>query len=273
MPDPLAAAEAIAATLTDAYGFDAPGVTFGAAMRGDEALGAVQVRVPLAMMNRHGLVAGATGTGKTKTLQVLAEQLSAADRQFYTAATDYIPTDGIVRKTAQGIVTRASGEVAKARAIYEWVVENTRVKVGYGIAGKVAERGEPLLIANIEENDIYSAPNNPQYETVSLLSVPLRVNDVSVGPDHRGGGLHEDDWLVGYLAVELGSVILVVPADTDHFGGDHRGQQRDAPPGDDVLGRLPGEQRGAVIDDDPFGIGDAIGDVVAGLHADDLHRS
>ncbi|CCH28573.1 helicase HerA-like domain-containing protein [Actinosynnema sp. NPDC047251] len=36
------------------------------------------VRIPLAMLNRHGLVAGATGTGKTKTLQLLAEQLSAA---------------------------------------------------------------------------------------------------------------------------------------------------------------------------------------------------
>lgn len=37
-----------------------------------------QVRIPLATMNRHGLVAGATGTGKTKSLQVIAEQLSAA---------------------------------------------------------------------------------------------------------------------------------------------------------------------------------------------------
>lgn len=37
-----------------------------------------QVRIPLATVNRHGLIAGATGTGKTKTLQVLAEQLSAA---------------------------------------------------------------------------------------------------------------------------------------------------------------------------------------------------
>ncbi|MDG4667845.1 helicase HerA-like domain-containing protein [Mycobacterium sp. 236(2023)] len=37
-----------------------------------------RVRIPLAMLNRHGLVAGATGTGKTKSLQVLAEQLSAA---------------------------------------------------------------------------------------------------------------------------------------------------------------------------------------------------
>ena len=45
----------------------------------------------------------------------------------------------------------------------------------------MAERGEPLLIANIEENEVYSAPNNPQYDTVSLVSVPLRVNDVVVG--------------------------------------------------------------------------------------------
>src|ERR1700719_1867549 len=36
------------------------------------------IRIPLATVNRHGLVAGATGTGKTKSLQVMAEQLSAA---------------------------------------------------------------------------------------------------------------------------------------------------------------------------------------------------
>src|SRR6201986_4149935 len=37
-----------------------------------------QIRIPLSTVNRHGLVAGATGTGKTKTLQLIAEQLSAA---------------------------------------------------------------------------------------------------------------------------------------------------------------------------------------------------
>lgn len=65
--------------------------------------------------------------------------------------------------------------------IEEWVVENTRVKVGQGIAGMVVERGEPLLISNIEENAVFTAPNNPQYDTMSLVSVPLRVNDVIVG--------------------------------------------------------------------------------------------
>jgi transglutaminase-like putative cysteine protease len=54
-----------------------------------------------------------------------AERLSTADREFFTAPTEYIPTDGIVRKTAQGIVKGLRSDVDKARAIYEWVVENT----------------------------------------------------------------------------------------------------------------------------------------------------
>jgi len=63
----------------------------------------------------------------------------------------------------------------------EWIVENTRVKVGEGIAGKVVESGQPLFISNIEKNDVFTCPNNPQYETVSLLSVPLTVSGVVVG--------------------------------------------------------------------------------------------
>ena len=43
------------------------------------------MRIPLAMVNRHGLVAGATGTGKTKTLQLMAEQLSAAGVPVFAA--------------------------------------------------------------------------------------------------------------------------------------------------------------------------------------------
>lgn len=68
-------AEQIAA-IRAGYAFDAPALEMGALVNGD-AVADVPVRIPLAMTNRHGLVAGATGTGKTKTLQVLAEQLSA----------------------------------------------------------------------------------------------------------------------------------------------------------------------------------------------------
>jgi len=51
-------------------------ITLGAAMLDGETKTNAFVNVPLKTMNRHGLIAGATGTGKTKTLQVLAENLS-----------------------------------------------------------------------------------------------------------------------------------------------------------------------------------------------------
>ncbi len=51
-------------------------IIMGAAMLDGEAVKNAHVKIPLKTLNRHGLIAGATGTGKTKTLQVLAENLS-----------------------------------------------------------------------------------------------------------------------------------------------------------------------------------------------------
>jgi len=62
-----------------------PAVTLGAPLHGGECHPEPLVRVPLAMLNRHGLVAGATGTGKTKTLQLMAEQISAAGVPVFLA--------------------------------------------------------------------------------------------------------------------------------------------------------------------------------------------
>ncbi len=53
-------------------------IYLGAGMLDTEILAAAEVNLPLRMMNRHGLIAGATGTGKTRTLQLIAEQLSDA---------------------------------------------------------------------------------------------------------------------------------------------------------------------------------------------------
>ncbi len=67
----------IVATVTQGYAFTGPALELGALLVDGEPVVSAQVRVPLGMLNRHGLVAGATGTGKTRTLQVMAEQLSA----------------------------------------------------------------------------------------------------------------------------------------------------------------------------------------------------
>ncbi len=72
------------ATIKAGYTFDAPALEMGALVNGGP-LADVPVRIPIAMVNRHGLVAGATGTGKTKTLQVLAEQLSAQGVPVFAA--------------------------------------------------------------------------------------------------------------------------------------------------------------------------------------------
>ncbi|RTY92511.1 helicase HerA-like domain-containing protein [Flavobacterium sp. GT3R68] len=52
-------------------------IILGGALLDGEALPDAHVKVPLKTLNRHGLIAGATGTGKTKTIQVLSEQLSS----------------------------------------------------------------------------------------------------------------------------------------------------------------------------------------------------
>jgi len=71
-------AEKLRAKVEKAYTFEGPSFTLGTAMYDATPLQEALVKIPIGMLNRHGLIAGATGTGKTKTLQILAEQLSRA---------------------------------------------------------------------------------------------------------------------------------------------------------------------------------------------------
>jgi uncharacterized protein len=68
--------ETFTTQISNGYACTGDSILLGSAMLDGQPLSAAQVKIPLKTMNRHGLIAGATGTGKTKTLQVISEQLS-----------------------------------------------------------------------------------------------------------------------------------------------------------------------------------------------------
>ena len=74
-----------AQTIATAYAVDGAAIDLGRGVHDGAVVPAATVKLPLRMVNRHGLIAGATGTGKTKTLQGVAEQLSSAGVPVFVA--------------------------------------------------------------------------------------------------------------------------------------------------------------------------------------------
>ncbi len=68
--------EAFKQHIDEGYAFEGDHIILGTAILNEEAINETLIKAPLKSFNRHGLVAGATGTGKTKTIQVIAEALS-----------------------------------------------------------------------------------------------------------------------------------------------------------------------------------------------------
>ena len=101
----------IAEAVRPGYVFDGAALELGGLMADAETLTDVHIKIPIGMLNRHGLVAGATGTGKTKTLQLIAEQLSSAGVPVFAAdmkgdlsglATPGVTSDKLTARPAWG---------------------------------------------------------------------------------------------------------------------------------------------------------------------------
>ena len=88
--------------------------------------------------------------------------------------------------------------VEAKRGIDNILAKNIKIKRGEGIAGKVLETGEPILVQNVENDPRLNQKNKPRYKTKSFLSVPLKIEDrvagvLNISDKIMGGVFNEND--------------------------------------------------------------------------------
>ncbi|GAA1449069.1 helicase HerA-like domain-containing protein [Leifsonia poae] len=161
--------------IRDGYAFTGAALEMGALLNGDPQPD-VPVRIPLAMTNRHGLVAGATGTGKTKTLQVLAEQLAANGVPVFAAdikgdlsgiASPGEPNDKLIERTA-GI-----GQDWAPRATVTEYFSLGGIDKGVPIRATVAGFGPLLLSKVLGLNDTQESSLGLVFHYADSAGLPL----------------------------------------------------------------------------------------------------
>lgn len=132
------------------YSFKGERYTLGAAMLNGEVLPEAQVYLPLKTMNRHGLIAGATGTGKTKTLQVLAEGLSDASVPVVLMDIKGDLSGIAAEGTLNAIITERYGKMGLEYKPTSYPVELLTLsnEKGVRLRATVSEFG-PILISKI----------------------------------------------------------------------------------------------------------------------------
>lgn len=146
-------------TIIAGYTSKGPTVTIGSAMLDGVPLADAHINLPLKTFNRHGLIAGATGTGKTKTIQVLSEQLSNAG----------------VPVLMMDIKGDFSG-IAKPGTELPFITErHTKINIPYSTSGFPVE-----LLTLSEQNGVRMRATVSEFGPV-LFSRILDLNDVQSG--------------------------------------------------------------------------------------------
>jgi len=152
-----------------------PSIYLGAGIYEKEIVAEAKVNLPLRMMNRHGLVTGATGSGKTRTLQLLAEQLSAAGVSVFMPdmkgdisgmAKEGLVNDRITeRATALGMQYSPSG--------FPVEIYSLSGKLGAQMRATVTEFGPVLLSKILELNDTQLGVLNILFKYADDKNLPI----------------------------------------------------------------------------------------------------
>jgi DNA helicase HerA-like ATPase len=137
--------------VAEAYATRGAAVELGVGLHDGALVPDARVRVPLGMLNRHGLIAGATGTGKTRSLQVIAEQLSTAGVAVFAADVKGDVSGLAVPGSADGPARARANELGIKWAPAGFPVEYLSlggIGPGVPVRATVSDFG-PLLLARV----------------------------------------------------------------------------------------------------------------------------
>src|SRR6187549_2235298 len=167
--------EKFVSAINTSYSMSGATIYLGAGILNGEVIAEAKVNLPLRMMTRHGLVTGATGSGKTRTLQLIAEQLSSAGVPVFMpdmkGDISGISKEGVVndkikeRATALGMNYSASG--------FPTEIYSLSGKLGAQMRATVTEFGPILLSKILELNDTQTGVLNVIFKYSDDKKLPI----------------------------------------------------------------------------------------------------
>jgi uncharacterized protein len=164
------------ARVRDAYATDGGAIDIGRAVLDGSVITDAVVQIPLAMTNRHGLIAGATGTGKTVTVQVLAEQLADAGVAVF-AADMKGDLSGLMRSATQNdriterVASLGVSWTPRARSVTFWSLGG--LGAGVPLRASVSAFGPELLAKVLGANETQRSSLSLVFAYADQRELPL----------------------------------------------------------------------------------------------------
>ena len=163
-------------TIAKGYASDGPAVELGKGMLEGQVDADALVRMPLGMLNRHGLIAGATGTGKTVTLQMISEQLSNAGVPVFVADMKGDLSGLSAAGAADGPAPKRSAELGVEYAPKACPVEFLSlggIGPGVPVRATVSDFGPQLLAKILGANDTQEQSLSLVFRYADEKALPL----------------------------------------------------------------------------------------------------
>ncbi|MEJ5992957.1 helicase HerA-like domain-containing protein [Pedobacter sp. Du54] len=188
-------------------------IYLGAGILNGEVLAEAEVNLPLRMMNRHGLIAGATGTGKTRTLQLLAEQLSDANVPVFMLDVKGDLSGLYQEGTSNPKIEDRAKQLNKPFTPTRYPVElySLSGKLGTQMRATVTEFGPVLLSKILELNDTQTGVLSVIFKYADDNKMPIvDLNDLKklLGYLSEGAGAAEIKSSYGSISTSTSSTIL-----------------------------------------------------------------